>query len=161
MIAEPLLFVATSDLSGKTRGKAMPAAKLETRLNRGVGWTPTNVQITCFDAIAESPYGALGDLLLVPDMETHVQVDFGDDGLAENFVIGDIVTTGGDAWECCTRAILKAALERLYKVAGVRLRAAFEHEFQLKGADRPLGDAYTLRGYRAQAEFCPNAHGGA
>ena len=153
MKREPLLFTATSDVSGKTRGKAFPAAKLEARAARGVGWTPTNVQITCFDVIADSPYGAFGDLLLVPDTASLVEVDFGDGAPGEAFMLGDIVTTEGTPWECCTRSILKAALERLHRVAGLQLLAAFEHEFQLRHAARPLGDAYSLRGYRAAAAF--------
>ena len=54
MTPKPLIFAATSDLSGKVRGKAFPADQLEKRLVRGVGWTPTNVLINCFDGIGES-----------------------------------------------------------------------------------------------------------
>lgn len=39
MIQEEMIFAATSDLAGKLRGKAFPAADLERRLRRGVGWT--------------------------------------------------------------------------------------------------------------------------
>ena len=48
MNAMPLLFAASCDLARKVRGKAFPADQLETRRVRGVGWTPTNVLITCF-----------------------------------------------------------------------------------------------------------------
>ena len=134
MINNPLIFAATSDIAGKTRGKAFPAKDLEKRLKRGVGWTPTNVQITCFDTIAESPFGSLGDLLLIPDPEAAVDIDFGDGTLPERFMLGDIVTLEGEPWSCCTRSILKAALTRLERASGLRLVSAFEHEFQLKGA---------------------------
>ena len=67
MISNPLMFAATSDFSGVTRGKAFPLKEMEKRFRQGVGWTPTNVQITCFDTIAESPFGSFGDLILVPD----------------------------------------------------------------------------------------------
>ena len=60
MTPMPLIFAATCDLAGKVRGKAFPADQLEKRLQRGVGWTPTNVQINCFDGIADSPFGAPG-----------------------------------------------------------------------------------------------------
>jgi glutamine synthetase len=59
MVREELIFVGCSDIAGKMRGKSVPARDLDTRLKRGIGWTPTNVQITCFDTIADSPYGAL------------------------------------------------------------------------------------------------------
>lgn len=53
----PLIFAATCDIAGKVRGKAFPADQLEKRMRRGVGWTPTNVQITCFDVMGESRSG--------------------------------------------------------------------------------------------------------
>ncbi|WP_193176140.1 glutamine synthetase family protein [Oricola nitratireducens] len=153
MINNPLIFAATSDIAGKTRGKAFPVTELEKRLRRGVGWTPTNVMITCFDAIAESPYGALGDLLLIPDPDAIAEVDFRDDGPVERFMLGDITDLDGKPWECCTRSILKAALDRLEKAGGVSLVAAFEHEFQFKDAARPLGEAYALTGFTARRRF--------
>jgi len=151
MIKEPMVFVATSDIAGRVRGKAFPASLLEKRAGRGVGWTPTNVQITCFDKIAESPFGALGDLLLVPDPDAHVTVDFADDTPPENFILGDILSLDGEAWECCTRSLLKSALARLERVGGVRLVGAFEHEFHLKNGGSE--SAYSLDGFRSGAVF--------
>lgn len=148
----PLIFAATSDIAGKVRGKAFPAAQLEKRLSRGVGWTPTNVQITCFDTIAESPFGALGDLLLVPDERAEAKATF--DDVTEHFMLGDIVTLEGEAWEFCTRAILKTALNRLYDVAGVHLISAFEHEFQLKGAPILDNQGYGREGFELQRQLC-------
>ncbi len=148
----PLIFAATCDLSGKVRGKAFPADQLEKRLQRGVGWTPTNVQINCFDGIAESPFGALGDLLLIPDPAAEVKADFGE--RSEHFMIGDIVTLEGDPWAFCTRSILKAALARLERVAGAQLLAAFEHEFQLRDETRLVGEGYGRAGFEAERALC-------
>ncbi|MDQ0394465.1 glutamine synthetase family protein [Labrys monachus] len=153
MIAEKMIFAATSDIAGQVRGKSFPAAMLEKRLRRGVGWTPTNVQITCFDSIGDSPYGALGDLLLVPDPAAHVHVDFEDGTPPEDFMLGDIVTLEGDPWECCTRSILKSALARLKAVGGLRLVGAFEHEFHLKGPAGASRPSYSLAGYRDRSAF--------
>ena len=149
----PLTFAATSDLAGKLRGKAFPADQLEMRLQRGVGWTPTNVQINCFDAIAESPFGALGDLLLIPDASAEAKVEF-DDHSGVHFLMGDIVTLEGDPWAFCTRGLLKAALDRLHKVAGARVLAAFEHEFQLKDPPSQSNEAYGHRGFALQRDLC-------
>ncbi len=132
----PLIFAATCDIAGKVRGKAFPADQLEKRLKRGVGWVPTNVQITCFDSIADSPFGSLGDLLLVPDPACDVKVAFGERA-AEHFMLGDIVTLDGAPWDFCTRHILRDALNRLHRLSGAHLFSAFEHEFQLKGAGMP------------------------
>jgi len=147
-----LIFAATCDLAGKVRGKAFPADQLEKRLQRGVGWTPTNVQINCFDNIAESPFGALGDLLLIPDRQVAVNAQFGE--RVERFMLSDIVTLEGDPWELCTRSLLKSALDRLEGVVGVRLLAAFEHEFQVKSDTELLGEGYGRRGFEAHRELC-------
>ena len=153
MIHEPLLFAGISDFAGKIRGKAFPVADFDSRLRGGVGWTPTNVQISCFDVIGESPYGALGDLLMIPDRETEVRVDYEDDMPPEHWVLCHVKNLDGTPWECCTRHILERALERLKAVAGLELTVAFEHEFQLLHANRPLGDAYALAGVRDQSRF--------
>ncbi|MFC3615323.1 glutamine synthetase [Lutimaribacter marinistellae] len=147
-----LIFAATCDLAGKVRGKAFPADQLDKRLKRGVGWTPTNVQITCFDRIAESPFGALGDLLLIPDNNAGVTAQF-DDGV-ERFMLGDIVTLEGEPWDLCTRAILRGALERLQRIGGVSLLAAFEHEFQLIKGETLPNEAYGRAGFEAQRGIC-------
>ena len=148
----PLIFVGTCDLAGKVRGKGFPASQLEKRLKRGIGWTPTNVQINCFDGIAESPFGALGDLLLVPDAGSRVEAIF--ENRTEHLMLGDIVTLEGKPWNFCARSILKSALSRLEKVASVHLLAAFEHEFQLKGSAHELGDGYGRTGFEAQRLLC-------
>lgn len=153
MTPKPLIFAATSDLSGKVRGKAFPADQLEKRLVRGVGWTPTNVLINCFDGIGDSPFGSLGDLLLVPDAAAEAKIRLGD-GAAEHFMLGDIITLEGDPWDFCTRSLLKTALERLHNVAGVRLIAAFEHEFQLKHPPQIENQAFGRRGFEVQRGLC-------
>ena len=153
MKRESLILACTSDIAGKVRGKAFAEQEFEKRLKRGIGWTPTNVQITCFDAIADSPFGALGDLVLIPDPETLVTADFHDERPAEHFVFGDILDTSGGAWGCCTRSILKTALQRFEAQTGLQLFGAFEHEFHMKGMSAPLGRAYTASGFRVQREL--------
>lgn len=145
-----MIVACCTDLAGKVRGKAFPADQFDKRLMRGVGWTPTNALITCFDAIAESPFGALGDLVLIPDPATRTRVALDDAATAEHFALGDIRHTDGRPWELCTRSILRAALDRLERVAGLTLRGAFEHEFQLRDLPATPGGAYTLAGFRAE-----------
>ncbi len=153
MISKPLVIATASDLAGKVRGKAFPLSELESRLKKGVGWCPTNVMINCFDTIGDTPFGALGDLLLIPDPDTNVELDFEDGGPVERLMQGDITDLEGKPWGLCTRSILKAALERLKAVGGVSLLSAFEHEFQFKtGSDMP-GEAYTLAGFTDRRAF--------
>ena len=153
MIKTPLIFAAINDIAGITRGKAFPAVDLEKRLTSGVGWTPTNVMINCFDVIADSPFGALGDLVLVPDETTSVDVDFEDGRQPERFILGDIKTLEGAPWECCTRSILKAALNRLKAAGGVTLLSAFEHEFQIKSDAPPKLGGYALSEFSVRREM--------
>ncbi len=149
MTREEMIIACCTDLAGKVRGKAFAAAQFDKRKLRGVGWTPTNVQITCFDNIAESPFGSLGDLVLIPDEAARVRVALGDETV-EHFALGDIRHTDGRPWEFCTRSILKAALDRLQRVTGLTLQGAFEHEFQFRGAPGLVGDAFSTAGFRAE-----------
>ena len=125
MQLEDLIFVANCDLSGLVRGKAFPAANLERRLRRGIGYTHSNIMMSVFGPIYATPFGTVGDLMLVPDETAMVQVSF-DDGPAERFCLADLRTTDGAYWECCPRHFLRRALESLHDAAGLTLRAAFE-----------------------------------
>ncbi|WP_421983905.1 glutamine synthetase [Roseibium sp.] len=153
MIRKPMIFAATSDLSGKTRGKAFPADQLNKRRERGMGWVPTNVQITCFDTIADSPFGSFGDLALIPDQSADVTVDFEDGTPPERFMLSDIRTLDGRPWGFCTRSILRAALSRLKELTGARLLAAFEHEFQFAGGSTLPHQGFGLQGHAEHAGF--------
>ena len=146
-------MVVTSDVSGQVRGKGFPVSNLEKRMESGVGWVPTNVQITCFNNIADSPYGSTGDLVLVPDSATKVRVDFEDGGPLEHFYIGDILHLDGTPWECCTRSLAKNALADLEKVAGLYFFSTFEHEFFYAGADQEEWSGFGLDSYRNNALF--------
>jgi glutamine synthetase len=153
MIKEEIVMVVTSDVSGQLRGKGFPISNLDKRLKRGVGWVPTNVQITCFNSIADSPYGSIDDLILVPDKTTKVKVDFKDDGPLEYFYIGDILHLDGKPWECCTRSLAKKALNDLEKEAGLLFFSTFEHEFFYTGADKEHWNGFSLDCYRRNALF--------
>jgi len=140
-----LVFVGTSDLAGIVRGKAFPHSEWDQRVVRGVGWTPTNVQITCFDSISESPFGSLGDLALIPDPSTRFSVALEDRTL--DFALGDIRSLEGEPWAFCTRSLAKRAQDELREVSGATTVAAFEHEFQIKEFAARKGDGYGLKGF--------------
>ncbi|KAA9010334.1 glutamine synthetase family protein [Histidinibacterium aquaticum] len=146
---DPMVFVGTTDLAGLLRGKAFPVSAWDKRSRRGVGWTPTNVQITCFNAIAPTPFGALGDLVLVPDPESRFQLPGGDGRPPLDFALGDIQSLDGEPWDYCTRSLAKRALAELEAVAGLSLVGAFEHEFQLSDVAPVPGDSYGFRGFRS------------
>jgi len=78
MIREELVFVATCDISGLARGKGFPARELPVRLKKGVGWTGSNLMMSPFGPIWDTPFGTAGDFMIVPDPSAEVRVDFAD-----------------------------------------------------------------------------------
>jgi glutamine synthetase len=129
MQREKLIFCGTSDLAGHLRGKAFPAADWDARAVRGMGMPPANIMLSAFGPILATPFGTAGDVALVPDPSTRVDVWFADDDAGESFVLADIMTGEGRHWECCPRHCLRRALDALKAEAGVTVVAAFEQEF--------------------------------
>lgn len=153
MNREDVVMVCCSDLSGHVKGKAYPLSDHDKRKGRGIGWVPTNAQITAFNSIADTPFGALGDLLLVPDPGAEARVDFGDGSPSEHFIMGDILHTDGEPWACCPRGILKRALGDLKSETGMDLFSAFEMEFQFLREDVNYGPGFGLTGFREKKAF--------
>src|SRR5215470_2913455 len=153
MHREPLAFIGVSDISGRVRGKAVPAVHLAEHIERGIGWTPTNVMITAFGPILDTPFAGLGDVLMRPLPETEVKVDFGGDAGSEHFLLADIVNTDGTPWACCLRNFLARAVEALMASAGLRAYCAFEQEFVYTGAIGEFHNGYTFDAFRRQGPF--------
>jgi glutamine synthetase len=152
MISEPLVLTCTCEIAGRVRGKGFPASELQTRLKTGVGWVPTNTMISALGPIADTPFGALDDLILVPDPDVRVEVDFGDGSASERWYLGDIRRTNGTPWECCPREFLRRGLRDL-GAEGFGLYGAFEHEFTLPEMEDRPGAPYSLDAYRRQGRF--------
>jgi glutamine synthetase len=148
---DDLIFVGTCDLAGLVRGKAFPA-DAEMRMRRGVGFTHSNIMMSAFGPIYATPFGTEGDLMLVPDETTLVQVPF-DEGPSERFYLGDLRLTDGTVWECCPRDFLRRALAALHDAAGLTLRAAFEQEFVYTGVEDRAASPYSLDMFRRQGRF--------
>lgn len=154
MKREALIMACTSDIAGKVRGKSFPASQLEKRLKRGIGWTPTNVQITCFDTIADTPFGSFGDLVLIPDEAAVMRLPESEDGAPDEVLMfGDIRQTDGTPWDFCTRSILRGALDRLKRVSGLTVNGTFEHEFQIRNEEARPGTAFSSAGFREWRTF--------
>ncbi|WBU54131.1 glutamine synthetase family protein [Paracoccus sp. SCSIO 75233] len=153
MKREEITTIITSDLGGQTRGKGYPTRDRESRMKRGIGWTPTNSMITPLGPIAPSPWGPCGDLALRPDPDTETRVDFNDDSAVESFVIGDILHLDGTPWDVCPRGFLKRVLNGLEERHGLSVKAAFEHEFAYLGVDERANSPYALDSVRRQGRF--------
>jgi glutamine synthetase len=150
---EELVMFCYSDIAAQVRGKGFPWKDLEGRMTKGIGWTPTNIAISAFGPIANSPFGSWGDLILMPDPDTKARVDFGDDSSIEHFYLCDVLNTDCTPWDCCPRTFLKRALEALEKETGLRVLAALEQEFIYSGAEANAASAYNLGSIRRQGEF--------
>lgn len=153
MKREEIIMLCTADLSGQVRGKGFPASDLAARLKKGIGWTPTNSMITAHGPIAPTPWGPFGDTVLMPDEASRVRVDFGPDAAAAHFVMGDIRTLDNKAWPVCPRGLCKALLATLEERHGLKLKAAFEHEFMLEGVEERPNASYSLDSFRRQGLF--------
>ena len=103
MQREHLVMFCYCDIAAQVRGKGFPVSQLAKRLRTGIGWTPTNIMLTAFGPIAESPWGPFGDLLLMPDPATEVDVEFGEEHPREHFFLADVLQTDGQPWDCCPR----------------------------------------------------------
>jgi glutamine synthetase len=152
MQREPIVFVGTSDLSGHFRGKSFPAADLPSRLERGVGLSPTNLFLSAFGPIQVTPFGTTGEVFLIPDASTRVLLAF-DDSATEHFYVGDIRTAEGAPWAFCPRHVLRRAIERLDAETGLQLLASFEQELTYSGVPAHPREPYQLSSYRRQGVF--------
>jgi glutamine synthetase len=135
------------------RGKGFPVSEIQARRHKGVGWTHSNMMQSAFGPIYDTPFGTGGDLMIVPDAQTEVRVDFSDGSVLEHFFLGDIRTIDGAPWECCPREFLRRALKALHEAAGLRLIAAFEQEFLYTGIEDRPAHAYSLGAWRRQGGF--------
>ena len=133
-MAGSLTFIGTCDLVAITRGRAIRSEELASHLRRGVGWVPADLAQTTFGSLAvPNPFGVMGDIRLLPVESAECRLP----GLAgrpsTQLVLADIVHPDGRAWECCPRHALVEAVRDLDERFGLRVVAAFEQEFTLRG----------------------------
>ena len=149
---EALAFIGTSDLAGLLRGKSIPLAALARRMASGVGITHSNLMLSPFGPILDTPFGTAGDLMLVPDPGTGIAIP----ALAGpdlRLLLGDFRTTDNEAWECCPRGFLRRALGTLEAEFGLRLLSTFEQELVYTGVEDRPGAPYGLDTLRRQGAF--------
>jgi len=126
------VFVATCDLVAHTRGRAVPFASHDDVLAKGTGWVPADLAITCFGPIAEdNVFGSVGDVRLLPDPSTGIDIPADGTRPALRFYLADQVLPDGSPWPCCPRSFLRQAIADLRERTGLSVIASFEHEFVL------------------------------
>lgn len=125
---DELIFVATTDIAARTKGRAMRIADFDERSS--LGWVPANLGIGSLGHIVDAiPYGSTGDLRLKPDLRSLARVDGIPGRPPLNVVYADLVNTDGTPWESCPRTFLRDAVEQLRTEFGLTARCSFEHEF--------------------------------
>ncbi len=153
---EELAAFLHCDVSGLNRGRSVQASELESRLEAGVGWVPADQALTPFGPIAEpNPWGSAGDLRLLPDRGTESRVDLWDEVSPLHFFLCDAANTDGSAWDSCPRTLLRDALARLEREAGLSLVASFEQEFLLLGPTLERGPGFSFEAQRLVEPFGP------
>lgn len=151
-----LATFVTTDIAGITRGRSFAAKHIDDYLRKGVGWVPANLALTPFDQIAETnPWGSAGDLRLMADPKSQARVSCLPDATPLNFYHADITDLSGNPWNCCVRSFLKRTLDEFEQVAGLKVIAAIEQEFQLLGVNWPEAPAFSLRAQRRADPFGP------
>ncbi|WP_193606745.1 glutamine synthetase family protein [Nocardioides lijunqiniae] len=151
MTPDPTVFVATSDLAGQMRGRSVPAGSRDAVLRRGVGWVPADLAITAFGAIADNVFGSTGDLRLMPDPTTQVEIPARDGDPGVTLVLADQTLPDGTPWACCPRTFARRALEDLQEATGLEVVASFEHEFMM--ADLAPTGPFSFERHRSVEPF--------
>ncbi|GGE03888.1 glutamine synthetase [Aureimonas endophytica] len=152
-----LATLVTTDLAAITRGRPVSEARLARGGGTGIGWVPANLCLTAFNTIADpNPFGSIGDLRILPDLAARYATDKTSSPTRFDLVMGDIVTLDGKPWDCCPRQFLREALALLKAETGLSLLAAFEHEFQLDGAQSGAANhAFSFAALREADPFVP------
>lgn len=125
---DELIFVATSDIAARTKGRSMRLADFKE--DTSLGWVPANLGIGPLGHIVDDiPYGSSGDLRLKPDHSSLARIDGIPGKPAFTIAFADLVETDGTPWDACPRTFLRNAVNELESEFGLRSRATFEHEF--------------------------------
>ncbi|MFF5208665.1 glutamine synthetase family protein [Streptosporangium sp. NPDC000396] len=151
MTGAPTVFVATCDLAAQLRGRAVPISREEAVLRSGTGWVPADLAITCFGPIADNVFGSAGDLRLLPEPATRVDVPADGDLPGTRLYLANQTLPDGTPWECCPRTFLTTAVEELRAELGITVVASFEHEFTLAGL--PSSPPFSFERYRSAEPF--------
>ena len=151
----PLVSVVMTDLAAITRGRPLPAGRLDRVAEAGVGWVPANLCLTAFNSISDpNPWGSTGDLRILPDLAARYTTARTGSPTPFDMVMGDIVELDGTPWQGCPRTWLKNALAALEQATGLRVLAAFEQEFQLAG-EGTAAHAFSFEALRRVDPFAP------
>lgn len=143
---DELIFIATTDIAARTKGRSMRLADFHERTS--LGWVPANIGIGPLGHIVDDiPFGSSGDLRLKPDPASRARIDGIPGKPPLNIAFADLVETDGTPWDACPRTFLRRTMEELRDEWGITSRSTFEHEFvdvSEEGEHHP----FSLQGFR-------------
>ncbi len=118
-----------------------------------MGVTPSNLMLSAFGPIQDTPFGTRGELMLVPEPATRTAIPSAE-GPDVALFLGGFRTQDGAPWACCPRGLLARGLAALER-EGFTLLATFEQEMVYTGVEDRPGAPYTLDALRRQGAFGP------
>lgn len=137
-----ITWVLQTDLVNISRGRAVVDADVTTDPPPTVGWVPADLGLDAFGGLADTPWGAVGDIRLRPRPGTRVEIDPNPDPGGPvppfRFVLADCIEKDGDRWSACPTRVLRDAVDTLDAEFGLQIQAAVEHEFALRRTERGL-----------------------
>ena len=149
-----LTGIVTTDLAAMTRGRFVPADKLESFAATGTGWVPANISLTPFGGIADpNPWGSTGDLRMIPDLNARLRTDKTGSPTPFDIVPAYLVDLDGSPWSACTRHALTSAIDDLKARTGLSIKATFEQEFQVFDAGFVAEQPFTVAALRRADPF--------
>jgi glutamine synthetase len=122
-------------------------------LKTGLGWPAAGLALTTFEQPAANPWGPMSEVRQVPLPETEVHIDIWSDAPPLSMFLCRAVNQDGQAWDCCPRQFLAAALDELESLTGLRIAAAMEHEFTLLDTGFDETTSFSLESMRRVAGF--------
>lgn len=149
-----ITYLCWVDLAGLLRCRGIPASRAAALAVDGLGWPAAGQALTPFGQPARNPWGPMSEVRQVPVAETFTRIDIWEDAPPLNFVLCNTLDQNGTPWECCGRAFLGRAADELERIAGVRIAAAFEHEFTLVDTGFDETTSFSLGSMRLVARFC-------
>lgn len=150
---EQIVMLCVCDYASQVRGKGFPLSELPARKQHGMGLAPTNLMINALGQTPATPWGALGELLMIPDERTHLLIPGDETHPDAQLLLADLMELDGTPWLNCPRHLLRQAVAALRDEFGLQIRAAFEHEFHYTGAEERLGDAYLAESVDSAGPF--------
>ncbi|WP_367393994.1 glutamine synthetase family protein [Pseudomonas sp. X4] len=151
-ISRNLAHFISHDYCGITRARTFPEHRLDSNLKKGLCWTPANLALNPFGQIVENEWGALGDLIMLPDSSSEVHVAGTDSISPLRYFHADFLNMDGTPWEACPRQYLKRQLAKL-ELLGMKVIASFEHEFMLTDVEKPA-PCFSLEAARSEEVLC-------